>query len=155
MIAIDRIAGSGPARIGLDRGFDARSALAQTVSDIAGRIDAWAGLVAGRNSDPASVDRAALKAGGDLYGLRTIAADLARGSGASITEEGVLLAALEAVASQAALRLFGLVGADASTRMADLAVAVDDALMRDVAGSPAEQLIGRLEHVARQLEAGA
>lgn len=151
MTGIDRIGSAAPAGFAGEQALDARGVAAAAMVEIAARIEQWADRIAGAGR--ASAGAVPLPPGGDIYGLRTLAGDIARASGASAIEEGRLLSALESFASEAAVRLFGLAGSDAAVRAADIAQARDLALGGAMGGAPADDLIARLEDATRRLEA--
>ncbi len=151
-------AGRVAERLSLPAAADPQTAAALAagaVARLAGRIDEWARLVQGQGAPGAGPDPARLRAGGDLYDLRGLARELAAAVGASPTEEGRLLRALEDVTRGAALRLFGLAGAPDSVRLADLreAVALAQAPV-DLAsaGGSVTELIARIETAAARLD---
>lgn len=130
---------------------DSRAAAVDLIARVAVRVDGVARQVSA--SRPSALDVGRLGPGGDIYGLRALAGDMARATGASVTDEGRLLRALSDLARGAAVRLYGLAGAAEAVRFADLQAAASAARVEPAGRSPAEDLIARIEAAARRLDA--
>lgn len=158
MSSIDGSARISGAVLGLasESGVQPSVLTAGALARLSNRIEAWVQLVASRTKGESdgSVALERLEAGGDVYGLRDLARELGAATGASPTQEGRLLRALEDVARGAALRLFGLAGASEPVRLADIGEAIRAATRDPVGGSasPAEETIQRLETAAKRLD---
>jgi hypothetical protein len=149
MTAVDRI-GQAPSASGVGSIADPRQAAVDVVARLIERVDGTARHVSAART--VSLDVARFGSGGDIYGLRDMARELARAVGASTTEEGRLLRSLSDLARGAALRLYGLAGAADTVRFADLQAAVGAARAEPAGRSPAEDLIARVEAAVRHLE---
>lgn len=166
MSMIDRISGAaGVGRPGPDAASDAARIAHAAAGDLGHRMLAWSGHVAG--ASPAAVegwsrlsgaapngfraDDAVLARGGDVYGLRDLAAGLSADLGATPAEEGRLLRALEDLASAAALAIHGAAGSG-EAQGAPVAAALDRAL---TAGGPdgVDGVVIRLEALMADLGA--
>lgn len=107
---------------------------------------AWAALT---GKAAVAVDPARLAQGGDIYGVREIAGDVADTFGASPTEAGELLRSLEDFTRAAALNINALAGAAADVQLA----AVGDALAGPAgAGDGIGGVITRIDAATSQLD---
>lgn len=124
---------------------DARSVAMQAIGDIGHRVLAWVGQTAPVASEGGSAwthasgisagdftpDVALLNQRGDVYGLRSLASDIAGRFGADVVGEGELLRSLEGFAREAALHFNGLAGLPGGEQTATAAAAFDQARALD------------------------
>ena len=108
--------------------------------------DAWAARVGDSDFQP---DAAELARGGDIYGLRELADQVAASTGANPVEQGEIHRALEDFTRAAVVQLAGLSGSDGEKQTAGLA----DALVIAGIDGPqtATSVIGRLEAATTSL----
>lgn len=124
---------------------DARSAAMQAIGDIGHRVLSWVSQTAPVASEGGSAwarasgvsagdftpDTALLSQRGDVYGLRSLASDIAGRFGADVVAEGELLRSLEGFAREAALHFNGLAGLSGDDQTATAAAALDQARALD------------------------
>lgn len=160
MNGIDRLSPAA-APVALDgvRAGGAAGAAAQAIGTIGHRVLGWVaatGGVAGGSAawaaragdgDGFVPDRGVLAQRGDVYGLTQIAGDLSARFGATPTQEGDLLRALEGVARGAMVQAAGLSGADGERQVAGLSAALDTAVAAS-SGEGIDGVVARLEAAA-------
>jgi hypothetical protein len=164
MTMIDRLAATGAVEFAGAAGSpDATAITRAAVGDLGHRILAWSAAIAGPSADAGPAWRASthtapsdfrperevLTGGGDVYGLRDLAAGVASLTGATPTEEGQLLRAFEDFARAAALAIHGSAGAGEG-QTAAVGGALDRAL-DTVEGDGAQGVISRLDAATREL----
>lgn len=160
MTGIDRLSPLAPASLPGDRaGAGAAGAAEQAIGSIGHRVLGWVGAVGGDAGGSAAwtartgasegfaPDRDVLAQRGDVYGLQQIAGDLSARFGATPTQEGDLLRALESVTRGAMVHAAGLSGAGGDRQVAGLVAALDAAGGAS-AGEGIDGVVARLEAAA-------
>lgn len=150
MTAVDRsnaVTGPGLSAFGSAPGSGPDPA-ARIMADVGQRIAAWTDMLAGgRASSGFRPDPHELQRRGDVYGLRQLAAEAAATMGATPTQEGALLRALENFTRAAAVHIYGLAGAEPAQRFAALSAAGG----ADASPATIDALTSRIESAARDL----
>lgn len=127
---------------------DVPDAAGRAMAGLVQRMAQWSQAVTTPESD---INPVAFGQRRDIYGLREMAASLGQAVAASPAEEGRLLRAIEDVAQQTAIRVFGLAGAPDSVRFAEIQIAMEAASARVPGNAPADDVIGWFETIAATL----
>ncbi|MFS0737226.1 hypothetical protein ABC347_09265 [Sphingomonas sp. 1P06PA] len=129
MTSIDRLSGTTPLSAAAGTAGDARGLADRAMGEIGDRLLAWSGAISG-GASPAGFrpDTAELARGGDIYGLRQLGSELGDRLGATPTEQGTLLRAVEDFTRAAAVQIHGLAGAGSERQTAGITEARETAL---------------------------
>jgi hypothetical protein len=160
MTMVDRLSPLAPASpLAGGATTNAASAASAAIGDLGHRVLGWVGAVGGEaagsaawtartgEAQGAAPDRNLLAQRGDIYGLQQLAGDLSARFGATPTQEGDLLRALEGVTRGAMVHAAGLSGASGERQVAGLSAALDAAATAP-AGEGIDGVVARLEAAA-------
>lgn len=157
MTGIDRLSSAPPVTaLAAAAGGDAASIAARAIGEIGHRALAWVGASGGSTAGAAAwgaragaasgftPDDATLARRGDVYGLGDMAREIAGSLGATPTQEGELLRAMEGFTRAAVIQVAGLSGADGARQVAGLGDALDAAAVARPGGG-IDEVVGRFE----------